>query len=108
MGKEKKRKILNKVLKLFKLKSLNDNVTIFTREDGFAALHNINNLRQDIINNFPCTNSIKCKQGVKSSKDAITVLRQLVRYYNIRIVSYRLKIPGTRGRQHKYQYKLAI
>jgi hypothetical protein len=106
--KTKRQELFTKVLKSFKLTSEEDNITIFTRTEGVVALEVITALRQDIINSFPATNVLKCNQGVKNGKDAITVLRQLVRYYNKRVISYRLKVPGTRGRLHKYEYKLAV
>ena len=100
--KEKRQELFKKLIKSFKLISQDDNITTFTREDGTAALETINAMRQNIIDTFPCTNILKCKQGVNNGKDAITVLRQLVRFYNKRVVSYRFKIPGTRGRSPCY------
>lgn len=104
----KRRDLFDKVLKAFNLYSEDDNVTTFTREDGIAALKTITALKNDLIENFPVTNVLKCKEGIKDGKDAITVLRQLVRFYNRRVVSLRFKIPGTRGRLHGYEYKLAV
>ncbi len=104
----KRRDLFDKVLKAFNLYSEDDNVTTFTREDGIAALKTIAALKNDLIENFPVTNVLKCKEGIKDGKDAITVLRQLVRFYNRRVVSLRFKIPGTRGRLHGYEYKLAV
>ena len=106
--KNKRDELFNKVIASFKLNSPEDNITTFTREDALSALGTIKEIRQDIIENFPSTNSLKCKQGIKNSKDTITVLRQLARFYDKRVVSYRLKVPGSRGRLHKYLYKLAI
>jgi len=103
----KRQELFDKVLKTFKL-TQDDNVTTFTRADGVSALETIAALRQELIENFPATNALKCKKGVHNGKDAITVLRQLVRFYNKRVVSYRLKVPGTRGRMHRYEYKLAV
>ena len=104
----KRRDLFDKVLKAFNLYSEDDNVTTFTREDGIAALKTITVLKNDLIENFPVANVLKCKEGIKDGKGAITVLRQLVRFYNRRVVSLRFKIPGTRGRLHGYEYKLAV
>ena len=106
--KQRRQQLFNKILKAFKLTSEDDNVTTFTRADGASALETITALRQDLIKNFPATNVLKCKEGIHNGKDAITVLRQLVRFYKRRVVSYRLKVPGTRGRLHQYEYKLAV
>lgn len=104
----KRRGLFDKVLKAFNLNNEDDNVTTFTRDDGISALETIVALKKDLIENFPATNVLKCKEGIMNGKDAITVLRQLVRFYNRRVVSYRLKVPGTRGRMHRYEYKLAV
>ena len=106
--KENREILFNKVLKAFKVSSPDDNITTFTREDGTKALEVIAALQQDIIKSFPSTNSLKCKEGLKNGKDALTVLRKLARFYNKRVISYRMKIPGTQGRLHKYKYKIAI
>ena len=103
----KRQELFNQILKAFKL-TQDDNVTTFTRDDGISALETIVALKKDLIENFPATNVLKCKEGIMNGKDAITVLRQLVRFYNRRVVSYRLKVPGTRGRMHRYEYKLAV
>ena len=104
----KRNELFNKVIQSLKLKSPQDNSTTCTREDALSALGTIKEIRQDIIENFPSTNTLKCRQGVNTDKDVITVLRQLARFYDKRVVSYRLKVPGSRGRLHKYLYKLAI
>ena len=104
----KRNELFNKVIQSLKLKSPQDNSTTFTRTDALATLSAINEITPAIINHFPSTNTLKCRQGVKTDKDVITVLRQLARFYDKRVVSYRLKVPGTRGRVHKYLYKLAI
>ena len=103
-----RRDLFKKIAKAFKLTSENDNITKFSRADGEDALIIIAVLRRDLINNFPLTNVLKCKAGVHTAKDAITVFRQLARFYNKRVISYRLKVPGTRGRVHRYEYKLSM
>ena len=106
--KNKRDELFNKVIASFKLNSPEDNITTFTRTDAQSALGAINEMTPDIVHHFPATNTLKCRQGICNAKDTITVLRQLARFYNKRVISSRLKIPGSRGRLHKYLYKLAI
>lgn len=103
---QKRQDIFQKVLKGFALVSVDDN-SIITREQAAKCLTLIQSLRKDIINTYPAAHSIRCKLGVRKSTDCITVLRQLLRYYNRRLISKRKKVPKTRGNKMYYMYKIA-
>ena len=105
----KKRKgIFQKILKGFQLVSEDDNITLITREQAEKCLELISSLKDEIIKSYPTTNTLRCRQGVDKDTHCITVLRQLLRYYNKRLISQRTKIPRTKGCKMYYTYKIAI
>ena len=103
---QKRKDIFQKVLKGFQLVSADDN-SIITREQATKCMGLIQSLKDDIIQTYPSTNSIRCKLGIKKDTHCITVLRQLLRYYNRRLISQRRKVPKTRGNKMYYTYKIA-
>ena len=105
----KKRKgIFQKILKGFQLVSEDDNITIITREQAEKCIELISSVKDDIIASFPSTNTLRCRQGVAKDTHCLTVLRQLLRYYNKRLISQRTKVPRTKGCKMYYTYKIAI
>ena len=83
-------------------------ITIITREQAEKCIELISSVKDDIIASFPSTNTLRCRQGVAKDTHCITVLRQLLRYYNKRLISQRTKVPRTKGCKMHYTYKIAI
>ena len=83
-------------------------MTLITREQAEKCIELISSVKDDIIESFPSTNTLRCRQGVAKDTHCITVLRQLLRYYNKRLISQRTKVPRTKGCKMHYTYKIAI
>ena len=82
-----KERIIGKVVKSFTLRSTSDKATVITRNCAAAAIPTINALTEDIIRLFPKYNSNRVRHGVRNAKHAITVLRELLRLKDRKILS---------------------
>ena len=78
---DKRLKLLNEVCQAFSLKSYND-CTEISKIDGEKAIGKLKDLKKKILEYYPYDNTLKIRKGMKNGKDAITVLRQLLRHPN--------------------------
>ena len=83
---DKQLELLNVICKAFSFKSYNDSVTEISREDGENAKHTIETYRNEILKLYPYDNTLKLRSGIKTGRDSITVLSQLLRRHSMRVI----------------------
>ena len=86
---DKQLELLNAVCKGFHFKHSSDTETTITRMDALNAGKVIQQLKDQILLNFPYDYVIKLKSGERGAKANLTVLRQLLRYHRKRLLSTR-------------------
>ena len=73
--------------KSFTLLNASDKDTIITRDIAQTAIPTIKQLSDDIVQMFPKYNSRRVRLGVYNAKHAVTVLRELLRLKDKKVLS---------------------
>jgi hypothetical protein len=102
--------LLNDVAKVFTFNGGDDNKTIIHRGECKAALPFILKLRKKILATYPKDFTTRLRKGVYNEKDALTVLRQMLRYHRRRLCSVRtLKYEKKMKKQIcEFEYKIGL
>ena len=79
--------LIERIAKSFTLVNASDRNTIITRDIALAAIPTIKQLSSDIVQTFPKYNSKRVRNGVENAKQAVTVLRELLRMKDRKILS---------------------
>ena len=79
--------IIDKVAKSFALLNASDKTTVITRDMANAAISTLKELSDELIRLFPKYNTKRIRNGIKNPKHAITVLREIVRLKNRKVLS---------------------
>jgi len=106
---EKKQVLLDQILKAYTFNGLSDQHTIIRREDALNSKDVILKLRNMLIAEYPKAYTIKLRAKKElTSKDLVTVLRQIVRYHSHRIISSKKWKWNreTKRQECVYQYRL--
>ena len=81
--------LINKVLKSFSLVDLDDSSEI-VYSTGESAYPTLVQLKEELIKNYPKRNTSRLRKGIeKKDLDSIRVLKELLRYYNMSLLSTR-------------------
>ena len=86
LSKERKQ-VIDKVVKSFSLLSTSDKTTIITRDNARVAIPVLQALADEIIRLVPKYNSKRVREGIHKPTHAITVLRQIIRLKNRKLLS---------------------
>jgi len=81
--------LIEKVAKAFQLDSSSDKVTIITRQMAKDAIPELLRMKNKIVELFPKENSKRIRTGVSNAKEALTVLRELLKYKSNKLLSTR-------------------
>ena len=84
---KERRQVIDKVVKSFSLINTSDKTTIITQEIAQAAIPTLRALANEIIRWVPKYNSKRVRQGIEHPTHAITVLRQIIRLKNRKLLS---------------------
>ena len=99
----KRAHLMDKVLKAFALVDMDDQTEI-TFQRGMLAYPTLIKMQAEIIKTFPKRNTSRLRKGVKRRDlHTIRVLKEMLRYYNMTLMSYRQQ---TR-KGCIYKYKIA-
>ena len=79
--------IINKVAKAFSLLSYCDKTTIIDKNTTAAAIPVLCKLKPEIVRLLPKYNTKRVRNGIKTHKDALVALREIIRLQNKRLLS---------------------